>query len=144
MSTDSADRYGDLASLLPLTGRWRIEGDVISGETSFAWSPGRRFLVQVFDLRRDGRWLDGIEFIGRATGADGERGRDITSRAYHFRDGRMLDYTWRLEDGELTIWLGSRGSDNLMTSRLDADSRRFAGAWRWPGGGYAFEAVKID
>ena len=111
MASDPTARFGDLASLLPLTGLWRIDSDTVSGETSFAWSPGRRFLVRVFDLRRDGRWLDGIEFIGRPVGADGERGPDIESRAYFFRDGRTLDY---------------------------------AGAWRWPGGGYDFEAFKID
>lgn len=144
MASDPSARFGDLACLLPLTGIWRVESEVISGQTSFAWSPGRRFLVQVFDFKRDGRWLDGIEFIGRQTGPDGARAAEITSRAHLFRDGRTLDYVWRLEDGELTVWRGERGSDNRMTARFDADGRRYAGAWRWPGGGYEFQAHKID
>jgi hypothetical protein len=143
MASDPSARFGDLASLLPLTGRWRIDSDVVSGETSFAWSPGRRFLVQVFDLKRDGRWLDGIEFIGRTTDVDGVRGAEITARTYFFRDGRVADSVWRLEDGELTVWQGERGSDPVMNARFDADGRRYAGAWRWPGGGYDFEAHRI-
>ena len=143
MASDPTARFGDLASLLPLTGRWRIDSDIISGETSFAWSPGRKFLVQVFDFKRDGRWLDGIEFIGRTTDESGARGAEITSRAYFFRDGRTVDSIWRLDDGALTIWQGERGSDTVMNARFDADGRRYAGAWRWPGGGYDFEAHRI-
>lgn len=143
MASDPAARFGDLACLLPLTGRWRIDSNVIFGETSFAWSPGRKFLVQVFDFKRDGRWLDGIEFIGRTTDADRKRGAEITARAYFFRDGRTADSVWRLEDGELTVWQGERGSETVMNARFDPDGRRYAGTWRWPGGGYEFQAHRI-
>jgi hypothetical protein len=136
---DPAARFGDLACLLPLTGIWRVESDVVSGQTSFAWSPGRRFLVQVFDYQQEGRWLDGIEFIGRARA---EEGGEITSRAYRFRDGRMADYVWRLEAGELAVV--ERGGEQRMSARFDADGRRYAGTWRWPGGGYEFQAFKIE
>jgi hypothetical protein len=143
MASDPTARYGDLACLLPLTGRWRIDSDTISGETSFAWSPGRKFLVQVFDFKRGGRWLDGIEFIGRTTDESGARSAEITARAYFFRDGRTADSIWRLEDSALTIWRGERGSDKVMSAQFDPDGRRYAGAWRWPGGGYDFEAHRI-
>lgn len=144
MTSDPASRFGDLACLIPLTGIWRVESDYLSGETSFAWSPGRKFLVQVFDFKRDGRWLDGIEFIGRQTEEAGLRSADITGRTFYFRDGKTTDSIWMLEDGALTIWQGERGSETVMNARFDPDGRRYAGAWRWPGGGYDFQAHKID
>lgn len=134
---DPASRFGALSCLLPLTGRWRVESDQVAGEASFAWSPGRRFLVQVFDFRRDGRWLDGIEFIGWSGGT-------ITSRAFHFRDGEIRDHVWRLEGGELTVGGVAPDAGPFMTARFDADGARFAGEWVWSEDRRPFQAFRID
>jgi hypothetical protein len=132
---DPAARFGALAPLLPLTGIWRVESDVITGETSFAWSPGRKFLTQVFDFRRDGRWLDGMEVIHWT-------GDEIRSHAYFFRDGRVADSVWRFEDSQLSV--RRVGSETGLTARLDADGARLAGGWTSAAGQFDLQAFKVD
>lgn len=138
----SEPQTSPLERLDRLAGDWVVTGDLVEGRTRFEWTQGRSFLLQHFDLTRQGRPLKGLEVIGHLRGVQGPPSDDICSRAYIFGEGLTLDYVYALDGDDLTIWFGARGSDNLMRAKFSEDGARYSGAWRWPGGGYGFEAHK--
>lgn len=142
MSENTTDAAGDsspqpdgaLRGLDRLVGTWEITGDA-TGTVSYQWMEGGWFLVQTGELTLYGHRNRFTEVIGREKPFGGVPSADIKSRTYT-SEGDTLDYVYELVDDILTIWGGTRGSDNLYTGTLSADGNTIAGAWSWPGGGY--------
>lgn len=131
-----------LAALDRLVGTWRLSGGA-QGTTTYRWLDGGFFLLQEFDLRRDGHPVRGIEVIGRERtfGAE-EPGEDL--RAWVFdQAGNTLAYVYELAGDTLTIWGGSKGSPAYLRATFSDDDTSFTGAWVWPGGGYDVTAVRV-
>ena len=120
-----------LRTLDRLVGTWTISGpDDLSGEIRYEWMDGGRFLVQDVDLHSAGERTRGVEYIGYDE-ASGEL------RSHFFgAGGEILEYTYRLEGDDLTIWFGGTDSPARFEGRFSDDGTRNHGAWQWPGGGY--------
>jgi len=119
-----------LRSLDILVGTWQVSGPGHHGTVTYEWMPGGHFLVQHVDLVQDGHHTTGIEYIGH----DAASG---TLKSHFFASsGEILEYTYELTDGELTIWFGEPGSPARYRGTFTADATTATGAWTWPGGGY--------
>ena len=139
--TEANSPAARLAAFGILVGEWEFAGD-ITGHTRFEWLPGGHFLQQRGSLTRDGSTHEVVEIIGayKPFGAT-EPARQITSRAYT-DTGETLDYTHELDGAVLTVWGGPKGSPAFSRAEFNADRTKLAGAWQWPGGGYAFVMAK--
>lgn len=125
-----------------LVGTWKIEGG-ISGQVEFEWLEGGHFLLQRADLVHEERKIKGLEVIGRERLFGAEyASAEIKSRFYD-NLGNTLDYVWELGDGTLTIWGGHKGSPIAFRGTFSADRNSLAGAWEWPGGGYASTMTRV-
>ncbi|MGY1806888.1 hypothetical protein ACI8AF_05915 [Blastococcus sp. SYSU D00669] len=138
MSTDTISlestsaRDAALRTLDRLVGTWAVTGpDGLTGEVRYEWTDGGGFLVQHVDLHSADGDTRGVEYIGYDQ-ADGEL------RSHFFgTGGEILEYTYRLEGDLLRIWFGGTDSPARFEGRFSADGTTNAGAWQWPGGGYA-------
>lgn len=90
-----------LETLEPLVGDW-VLGEDTAGTVSYAWLPGRQFLVQHFDLVLHRHRVLGLEVIGHHRPFGEEPTPEIWSRAYD-DSGNALDYVYELDGGTLTI-----------------------------------------
>ncbi|MFZ0145207.1 MAG: hypothetical protein WAL08_12680 [Candidatus Sulfotelmatobacter sp.] len=134
--------HPDLESLTPLVGTWKISGDA-HGQIRYEWADGGFFLMQHVDLAYAGRTIKGIEVIGHLQGIGQQPSQDIHSRFYSFTDGLTLDYVYELAGDIFTIWFGPKGSNNRFQGKFSKDGNTFTGGWRWPGGGYDIEGIRI-
>lgn len=132
-----------LEALDRLAGTWRISGDA-EGTCRYEWADGRRFLVQHFDIVREGRPIKGLEVIGRLHPLGGEPSTEIRTRVYSYLDGLTIDYVYELEGDTLTIWGGEKGSPAFYRAIFSPDGGVLTGAWQWPGGGYATVTTKVS
>jgi hypothetical protein len=125
-----AEPYAKLRSLDRLVGTWEVTGSLVEGSVRFEWMDGGWFLVQHVELRHGDRAIRGVEYIGFD--------EDTRTLRSHFMDncGSNFTYTWELAGDILRIWFGEQGSDNSFTGTFAEDGASYAGAWRWPGGGY--------
>ena len=137
-----------LRDLDVLEGTWRLEGHDLDGSAPFTgtmtrrWLPGGHFLVQ--RMRIDGdEQEEGAEYIGW----DHERG---TLRSMFFSNegpgpfcSFALEYVWRIEGDDLTIWHGYQDSPARFTGTIDRGAGTVEGRWEWPGGGYAATATRL-
>lgn len=137
--TDGASR---LESLEPLVGDWDL-GDDTSGTVTYAWLPGKQFLVQHFDLVLQDHRVTGLEVIGHLRPYGQEATPEIWSRAYDDA-GNTLDYVYELEGRTLTIWAGGPGSPAFYRGTFSPDGRSSTGAWTYPGGGYRSSMTRRD
>jgi hypothetical protein len=55
-----------------------------------------------------------------------------------------LEYFWRIEGDELTIWHGFEDSPARFTGTIDRVAGSIEGRWVWPGGGYEATATRLD
>lgn len=150
MSTETLDRTTavgatstpdeDMRTLDRLVGSWRVTGEA-EGEVRYEWTEAGFFLLQHLDLVRDGHPIRGLEVIGHRHGFGEALSTDIRSRVYSFLDGLTLDYVYELAGDTLTIWGGERGSPSYYRGTISGDA--MAGAWHWPGGGYAISATRV-
>ena len=124
-----------LRELDVLEGTWRLEGHDLDGSSPFTgrvtrrWLPGGHFLVQ--EMRIDGDEHEGAEYIGW----DHAQG---TLRSMYFSGegpgpfcSFALEYVWRIDGDDLTIWHGYRDSPARFTGRIDRDAGTVAGRWEW-------------
>lgn len=95
-------------------------------------------------MEYNGRKIHGLELIGRTHRPDEEMSEDIWIRFYSYLDGLTLDYVYDMADNVLTIWFGSRDSNNFMKSTYSLDGKTFSGSWQWPGGGYSFKGKRLE
>ena len=131
-----------LEKLGKLIGAWEISGDA-TGIIKYEVAEGGFFLTQQVDLEYSGRKIKGLEIIGRTHRIGEEISGDIWSRFYSFFDGLALDYVYDMTENVLTIWFGSRESNNFMKSTYSLDGNTFSGSWQWPGGGYSFNGKRL-
>ena len=139
--TTTDARTAALRSLDRLVGTWTVSGPGgHGGEVRYAWADGGCWLVQHVDLRSadqeggegHGEEHDrGVEYIGWDETAGELRSHFFGSR------GELLEYTYRIEGDLLTIWFGGTDSPARYEGRFSAHGTVNAGAWQWPGGGYA-------
>ena len=117
-----------LSTLEPLVGRWRVESDMVQGETEFEWFEGGFFLVQRVELSRGSHRISGVEYIGYD--------EETKSLRSHFMDnnGSNFTYTWELSGDALWTWFGERDSTNFFRGKFNADKSSYEGAWQWPDG----------
>lgn len=132
----------DLKRLDRLVGTWRVSGPDIEGQTSYEWMEGGFFLLQRFDFVHGGRRVKGMEVIGHLQRFGEAPSADIVSRVYD-TVGNTLDYVYEVEGDTLTIWGGERGSPAYYRGAFSADGRTNAGAWVYPGGGYASTMTRV-
>jgi hypothetical protein len=136
-----------LRDLDVLAGTWRLEGHDLDGGAPFTgtvtrhWLPGGHFLVQ--EMRIDGQEHPGAEYIGW----DHER---QTLRSMYFSEegpgpfcSFALEYVWRIDGDDLTIWHGYQDSPARFTGTIDRDAGVVRGRWEWPGGGYEAAATRV-
>ena len=132
-----------LEKLSKLIGTWEISGDA-TGIVKYEKTEGGFFLTQQVDLEYNGRKINGLEIIGRIHRPEEEISEDIWSRFYSYLDGLTLDYVYDMTENVLTIWFGSRESNNFMKSTYSLDGNTFSGSWQWPGGGYSFKGKRLE
>lgn len=133
----------NIKSLEPLVGRWKLSGDV-SGTIEYRWAEGERFLIQEVDMKYAGRVIRGMEIIGHICKPGKPATPAIWSRFYSFLDGLTLDYIYEIDSDTFRIWFEDKSLNNFMQAVFSQDGQRFEGAWQWPGGGYEFQARKIQ
>ncbi len=142
MANETLTPNPDLQTLARLVGTWQVSGDA-QGQSRYEWTEGGFFLVQHFDLVREGRPIRGIELIGHLRPLEGEPSEEIWTRVYSFTDGLTLDYVYELNGDTLTIWGGGKGSPAYYQGTFSADGTNVAGAWHWPGGGYTADITRV-
>ncbi|MEX5719902.1 hypothetical protein [Geodermatophilus maliterrae] len=137
-----------LRELDVLEGTWRLEGRDLDGGAPFTgtvtrrWMPGGHFLVQ--ETRIDGDEHGGAEYIGY------DHARQTLRSMYFSAEGPgpfcsfALEYVWRIEGDDLTIWHGSEDSPARFSGRIDRRAGTVDGRWEWPGGGYRATATRLD
>ena len=136
--TTSSQPHADLRALDRLIGTWRVAGDDVAGEVRFAWMEGGFFLLQHVDLLHGGRAIKGVEYIGYD--ADSQ-----TLKSHYFDStGSLFEYVWEVDAAALRIWGGYVGSPAAYTGTWSADGNTNAGAWAWPGGGYASTMTRVS
>ncbi|WP_448641816.1 hypothetical protein [Geodermatophilus sp. URMC 63] len=140
--------HPELRRLDVLEGSWRLEGHDLGGGAPFTgtvtrrWLPGGHFLVQ--QMRIDGDEQEGTEYIGW------DHAQETLRSMLFSREGPgpfcsfALEYVWRIEGDDLTIWHGSRDSPARFSGRIDRAAGTVAGRWEWPGGGYAATETRLD
>ena len=135
-------RPADLDTLEPLVGTWRVSGDT-SGTVRFEWMEGRFFLLQHIELdHAEGRTV-GLEVIGHLRPYQAPMSADIRSRFYASQ-GDTLDYTYEVDGGVLTIWMGERGSPAYYRGEFTSHGNACHGRWVYPGGGgYESNMVRV-
>ncbi|GAA3578190.1 hypothetical protein GCM10022197_39470 [Microlunatus spumicola] len=139
---DSTDGTSRLESLEPLVGDWDL-GEDTTGTVTYAWLPGKHFLVQHFDLVLHDHRVTGLEVIGHLRPYGQGPTPEIWSRAYDDA-GNTLDYVYELEGRTLTIWAGGPGSPAFYRGTFAPDGRSGTGAWTYPGGGYRSSMTRRD
>jgi hypothetical protein len=132
----------DLKLLDRLVGAWIVSGDA-QGQIRYEWQEGGFFLLQYFDLVRDGHPIKGIELIGHPQAFGEEPSPEIKTRVYSFLDGQTLDYVYEIEGDTLTIWGGQVGSPAYYRATFSPDGNTLTGAWHWPGGGYSTTTTRL-
>jgi hypothetical protein len=127
-----------LKKLDRLVGTWSINGPVVAGTVTFNWLDGGFFLVQDVDMKYEGRDIKGVEYIGY-----NESTRICSS---HFFDnvGHIFTYDWEIDDNDITIWFGQKGSNNRFKGKFSEDGNSYSGGWEWPGGGYGATLKRIN
>lgn len=142
MANETPTPNPDLQTLARLIGTWQVSGDA-QGQSRYEWAEGGFFLVQHFDLVKDGRPIKGIELIGHLRSLEGEPSEDIWTRVYSYVDGLTLDYVYELDGDTLTIWGGGKGSPAYYRGTFSADDATVTGGWYWPGGGYTANMTRV-
>jgi len=130
--SQTTDRLG------PLIGRWRIEaGRSATGTTTFEWLPGRRFVVQRWEID-DPRAPDGLAVIGRD-----ERGGGLLQ---HYFDSRGIARLYEMElDGRTWTLRRTRPDFSALdfqqrfVGRFAADGSRIDGRWERSDDGIAWQ-----
>lgn len=125
-----------------LVGSWTLSGEV-SGNIRYEWAQDGLFLIQHVDIVVFGRAIKGIEFIGHLQRVGEDPSADLWSRFYSFGNGLTLDYVYELNGDRLRIWFMRKGGDNYFVGEFQPDHRSYAGAWKWPGGGYEVKASRV-
>lgn len=139
----SATRPKDLYSLARLVGCWEVTGGAI-GKVEYEWLPGKHFLLQTVELEQDGRVIRGIEVIGHLKPFGEDPDPQIRSRFYD-NEGNTLDYVYELDQDELLIWAGEKGSPVFFHGEFDDERGTMDGTWDYAGqGGYACTMKRID
>ena len=126
-----------------LIGKWKLTGDV-SGTLEYKWAEGGHFLIQEVDMKYVDRVIRGIEFIGHISKPGKPKTLEVRSRFYSFLNGLTLDYIYEMEANTLRIWFEDKSLNNFMQAEFSQDGSNFVGAWQWPGGGYEFQAHRIN
>ena len=142
------DPHPQLRRLAGLEGTWRLEGHDLDGSAPFTgtvtrrWLPGGHFLVQ--RMRIDGKEQEGAEYIGYDHAQE-------TLRSMFFSDegpgpfcSFALEYSWQIEDDDLTIWHGAKDSPARFRGSIDRTAGTIRGRWEWPGGGYEATETRLD
>jgi hypothetical protein len=123
-----------------LVGRWRVFGGA-EGEVSYELLDGGYFLVQRVDLQQHGMQIRGIEIIGNDRPFGSPPGEELRSRFFD-NHGNALDYVYELEEDQLTIWRGEKGSPAHYRGTFEDGT--LSGAWVYPGGGgYESSAERV-
>ena len=126
-----------------LIGTWKLTGDA-TGQITFKWLEGGRFIMQEVDIEYGGRNIKGIEMIGCLQRVGEEPSKEVWSRFYSFLDGLTLDYVYELAGDTLIIWFKEKDSDNFYKGIFSKDGNSFKGAWQWPGGGYSVVGTRVE
>lgn len=145
MTTDDSTNNqpsAQMQKLEKLVGTWQLSGDT-EGTVTFDWLEGGFFLRQQVDIRLFGHAVKATEIIGHLRPFGEEPSPDIHSRAYD-ANGNTLDYVYELNGETLTIWGGQKGSPAYYKGQFSKDSKRCAGEWVYPGGGYQSTMTKVE
>ena len=103
-----------------LIGTWtteakhRLVDEVVSGETTFEWLEGRKFLLQRSHAD-DERFPDGLWVIGSP-----ESGEGLVAEYFDSRGVRRT-YEVSIEDGVWRVWRDAPGFDQRFEARIGAD-----------------------
>jgi hypothetical protein len=139
-----------LENLDRLVGTWQVLGPIIQGQVTFEWMEGGFFLVQHIDLDHHGRRVKGMEITGYRrgwealqAGTDYQPDQEITSHLFD-NAGNTFTYVYEVNGDTLTIWGGHKASPAHYTGKWSDDGNTNAGAWVYPGGGYASTMTRIS
>ena len=123
-----------LAALEPLVGSWRMAPDFenlppADARVTFEWLPGKRFLIERWEIPEIPEAPDGIAIIGADPASDG-------GYLQHYFDSRGVARVYRmsLTDGTWKLWRDEADFSPLdfaqrFSGTFSDDGRTIAGAW---------------
>ena len=137
-----------LRDLDVLKGTWRLQGSDLDGANEFTgtvtrrWLPGGHFLVQ--EMSVDGQHHAGTEYIGYDHARKSLRSMLFSDEGPGPFCSFALEYYWRIDGDNLTIWHGEEGSPARFIGTIHRSSGVIDGRWEWPGGGYRATSTRVD
>jgi hypothetical protein len=140
MKKENSKPNPDLKKLERLIGTWQLSGDT-HGTVTYQWLEDF-FLVQHFDIHVFGNHIKGMEVIGHLQPFGQQPEQEIRSRSYD-NAGNTLDFVYEMEQDELIIWGGEKGSPAYFRGKFSDDGNINTGAWVYPNGGYKSVMTKL-
>lgn len=142
MDKNSSTHYKPLEPYARLIGNWKLThrdlntGHEWSGNDTFAWLPGKRFLT--FQHHEDGNGgIDGIMVIGQEMGwEEDEPSDEIIGHWFESSSGHHYKYIWEIKGDTIQFWLNDKQSGMFFKGEFSEDGNSISGTWKWPGGGY--------
>lgn len=134
--------YAPLQPFARLIGNWTLTHRDLntkeewSGNDTFAWLPGGRFLT--FRHHEEGNGgIDGVMVIGNEMGwEETEPSNEIVGHWFESSSGHHYKYIWEIKGDTVQFWLTSKESGMSFKGKFSEDSNTLNGTWKWPGGGY--------
>ncbi|MBK8956810.1 MAG: hypothetical protein IPM34_14830 [Saprospiraceae bacterium] len=125
-----------IKDLYPLIGKWKIQGDDVTGEQEMKILDGNYFLFQQFDIIYSGRHINGIEIY------EFDEGLQLCVKNLYDNEGHHFTYYIDIVEYDIIIWFQEVHSENSFKGKFSEDFLSYAGAWTWSGGGYSLKAIK--
>lgn len=130
-----------LTFLSPLVGTWQLTGQEfdngtqITGQLTFEWMEGGKFLLQHADIHYGNDNFRGTHYIGYPIDWDGTQSAECISTFFD-TVGNQYKYIWEFDGKHLRTLHGDNGVYGELNGTLSDDGKTLPIKVTWDGGGY--------